>query len=293
MPKKNKKLTEEIKRLVDENTSLREELQRARVSIDTIKAGNIDALVIAHKQGVKIYTEKSADKLYRIFLEKMHEGAAALHEDGTILYCNSYFATLVRLPLERVIGTKFSDFITESSKKSYAVLIKKGWERYSQGEVLISPAKGNTVPVLMSANTLLLAKNRILTIILTNISSQNENRVERKSILIEKMINVITGINLYTDEKPKLNHSQYISKRLNHSYTYLANIFSAAKGLTIQQFIIINKIEKVKEMLLYGDFNLKEIYYRLHYSSVAHLSNHFKKITGFSASSYKKMKEKK
>ncbi len=115
---------------------------------------------------------------------------------------------------------------------------------------------------------------------------------DKKSILIEKIKNVITEMIHHSDALPKVNYSEYISEKLNHDYTYLSNIFSEVKGTTIQQFIIINKIERVKELLLYNELNLTEIAYRLHYSSVAHLSNQFKKITGLSPSFFKKLKEK-
>jgi AraC-like DNA-binding protein len=115
---------------------------------------------------------------------------------------------------------------------------------------------------------------------------------DKRSILIEKIKNVITEMIHYTDEIPKVNYSDYISEKLNYDYTYLSNLFSEVKGITIQQFIIIHKIEKVKELLFYDELNLTEISYKLHYSSVAHLSNQFKKITGLSPSHYKQMKNK-
>lgn len=115
---------------------------------------------------------------------------------------------------------------------------------------------------------------------------------DKRSILIEKIKNVITEMIHYTDEIPKENYSDYISEKLGYDYTYLANTFSEVKGITIQQFIIINKIEKVKELLLYNELNLTEISYKLHYSSVAHLSNQFKKVTGLSPSYYKQLKQK-
>jgi AraC-like DNA-binding protein len=115
---------------------------------------------------------------------------------------------------------------------------------------------------------------------------------DKKSILIEKIKNVITEMIHYTDEIPKENYSDYISEKLGYDYTYLANTFSEVKGITIHQFIIINKIEKVKELLLYNELNLTEISYKLHYSSVAHLSNQFKKVTGLSPSYYKQLKKK-
>ena len=115
---------------------------------------------------------------------------------------------------------------------------------------------------------------------------------DSKSILIEKIKNVITEMIHYSDEIPKVNYSDYISEKLDYDYTYLANTFSEVKGITIQQFIIVNKIEKVKELLLYDELTLSEIAYKLHYSSVAHLSNQFKKITGLTPSFYKKLRQK-
>jgi AraC-like DNA-binding protein len=115
---------------------------------------------------------------------------------------------------------------------------------------------------------------------------------DKKSILIERVKNVITEMIHYSDELPKMNYSDYISQKLDHDYTYLANVFSEVKGITIQQFIIINKIERVKELLLYDELNLTEIAYKLHYSSVSHLSKQFKKITGLSPSYYRQLKQK-
>lgn len=113
-----------------------------------------------------------------------------------------------------------------------------------------------------------------------------------KSILIEKIKNVITDLIHYSDELPKVNYSDYISGKLGYDYTYLANTFSEVKGITIQHFIIINKIERVKELLIYDELNLTEISSKMHYSSVSHLSNQFKKITGLTPSFYKKLKNK-
>lgn len=115
---------------------------------------------------------------------------------------------------------------------------------------------------------------------------------DKKSILIEKIKIAITEMIHYSDEFPKTNYSDYLSKKLNYDYTYLSNLFSEVKGITIQQFIIVHKIERVKELLLYDELNLTEISRKLHYSSVAHLSNQFKKVTGLSPSYYRQMKQK-
>jgi AraC-like DNA-binding protein len=114
---------------------------------------------------------------------------------------------------------------------------------------------------------------------------------DKKSILIERIKNVITEMIHYSDEIPTQNYSDYLSEKLDYDYTYLSNIFSEVKGITIQHFIIINKIERAKELLLYDELNLTEISYKLHYSSVAHLSNQFKKITGLTPSFFKKLKK--
>ncbi len=115
---------------------------------------------------------------------------------------------------------------------------------------------------------------------------------DKKSILIEKIKNVVIEMIHYSEELPKINYSDYISEKLHYDYTYLSNIFSEVKGITIQHFIIINKIEKVKELLLYDELDLTEISYRLNYSSVAHLSSQFKKVTGLSPSYFKHLKQK-
>lgn len=115
---------------------------------------------------------------------------------------------------------------------------------------------------------------------------------DKRSVLIEKIKNVIVEMVHYADELPKINYSDYISEKLNYDYTYLSNLFSEVKGITIQQFIITHKIERVKELLLYDELNLTEISYRLQYSSVAHLSSQFKKVTGLTPSEYKHLKFK-
>jgi AraC-like DNA-binding protein len=115
---------------------------------------------------------------------------------------------------------------------------------------------------------------------------------DKKSILIEKIKSVIIEMIHYSEELPKINYSNHISETLDHDYTYLSNTFSEVKGITIQQYIIYHKIERVKELLLYDELTLTEISYRMQYSSVAHLSNQFKKVTGLSPTFYKQLKQK-
>src|SRR5450432_125176 len=115
---------------------------------------------------------------------------------------------------------------------------------------------------------------------------------DKRSILIEKIKNVIVEMVHYADELPKKNYYAYISDKLEQDYTYLANLFSEVVGITIEHFIIAHKIEKVKELLVYDEINLTKIAEKLHYSSVAHLSNQFKKVTGLTPSHFKHLKKK-
>lgn len=98
---------------------------------------------------------------------------------------------------------------------------------------------------------------------------------DKKAQLIEKIKGVIIEMIHYDEELPKVKFSVYLSKKLNHNYTYLANLFSETEGTTIEHFMILHKIEKVKELIMYNDLNLSEIAIKLHYSSVAHLSHQF------------------
>lgn len=110
---------------------------------------------------------------------------------------------------------------------------------------------------------------------------------DKKNILVEKITSSIIELVHQTEEQLKENLSDYLSKKLDYDYTYLANLFSAEKGFTIESFYLTHKIEKVKELIVYDELNLTEIAYKTHYSSVAHLSNQFKKITGITPSRFK------
>lgn len=113
---------------------------------------------------------------------------------------------------------------------------------------------------------------------------------DKRAMLIEKIKTVIIEMIHHTDEFIKVNFSVYLSEKLNHDYTYLSNLFSEVQGTTIEQFIISHKVERIKELIIYGELNITEIAWKLNYSSVAHLSNQFKKVTGLTPSHFKQMK---
>ena len=134
-------------------------------------------------------------------------------------------------------------------------------------------------------------QRRQLTIALHN--SGLELMDDKRAILIEKIKNAIIEMVHHSDEIIKINFSDYLSNKLNHDYTYMANLFSEVQGTTIEQFIISHKIERIKELIIYDELNITEIAWKMNYSSVAHLSNQFKKVTGLTPSHFKQLKNKK
>jgi len=115
---------------------------------------------------------------------------------------------------------------------------------------------------------------------------------DKRAILVERIKQVVIEMVHYADEQLKVNFSEHLSQKLQLDYTYLANLFSEVKGVTIEQFIIAHRIERVKELMLYDELNLTEIACKLNFSSAAHLSNQFKKVTGLSPSFFKRMRVK-
>jgi len=116
---------------------------------------------------------------------------------------------------------------------------------------------------------------------------------DKKAIMIEKIKTIIIEMVHYTEEMPNVNFSEFLSQKLNLDYTYLAGQFSQVTGITIEHYIIAHKIERAKELLIYNELNLTEISYLLKYSSVAHLSYQFKKVTGLTPTFFKQLKHKK
>lgn len=116
---------------------------------------------------------------------------------------------------------------------------------------------------------------------------------DKRAILVEKIVAIIVKMIHETEEMPEINFSVYLTNELNHDYHSLSALFSKTKGITIEHFIILHKIERVKELIMYDELSLTEISYKMHYSSVAHLSNQFKKITGLTPTFFKNIKNKK
>lgn len=150
-------------------------------------------------------------------------------------------------------------------------------ESFNQGEYM--KTNTGTAPVKETKTT------EQLTVAINKVKSELKN--DRKHLLIEKIKSVIIDMIYYSDAQIKVNYSDYLSQKLNCNYTYMSNLFSKVHGNTIQNFIIATKIERAKELMMYDDLTLTEIAFKLHYSSVAHISNQFKKVTGVSPSTFK------
>lgn len=136
-----------------------------------------------------------------------------------------------------------------------------------------------------------LTKDQLIELKKTLLASSLLLMDDKKAMLIEKIKNVIVEMVHYNEDFPTCNFSDYLTEKLGHDYPYMASLFSEVTGITIEHFIIAHKIEKVKELLLYDEMNLTEISYKLHYSSVAHLSNQFKKVTGLTPTYFKNLKQ--
>ncbi|MGB8192293.1 MAG: PAS domain-containing protein [Chitinophagaceae bacterium] len=155
--------------LLRENEELRLQLNEANDTIEAIRTGQVDALVVQGQDGHQLYTLKSADQTYRVFIEKMTEGAVTLNAQGLILYSNSQFARMVQQPLSHVIGLPFENFIAGESKTLYKEIIEQCWQADGKCEVWLIAGEGQT-PVQLSLTTLELDEGRSLSIILTDLT---------------------------------------------------------------------------------------------------------------------------
>jgi PAS domain S-box-containing protein len=180
MAKSNKELLKQNKHLSDENKLLHRQLEEARKSDALIKTKNIDALVIAGKKDLKVFTETSADKTYRLLIEKMHEGAVTLNTKGLIVYCNSHFANLVKVPLQKITGSAFKNYITDFSVRIFEGLLKKAGKNTLGEEFYLRASDDKIIPVLVSLNKLSLNNTVVFSIIVTDLTLQKKNQEELK-----------------------------------------------------------------------------------------------------------------
>jgi len=169
------KETKTYEELLEELEDLSSQLKEANETIHAIRTGQIDALVVETEEGPQLYTLKSADHTYRVFIEKMKEGALTLNSKGIILYCNSQFADMIGMPLAKVIGLPIMGFIPDQYKSKFKKITEQGWEYDSKGEISLKNKNGELTPFLLSVTSLELDEGIALSIILTDLTTQKEN----------------------------------------------------------------------------------------------------------------------
>jgi PAS domain S-box-containing protein len=175
---------------------LERQLDEARDTIEAIRTGQIDALVVSGNNGHALYTLQSADHSYRVFIEKMVEGAVSLNASGLIIYSNSRFASMVGLPLTKVIGTHFREFVAKESTDTYDSIFGQGWSQDIKREIFLS-SPGRKVPVQLSVNPLQVDAGSLLNIIITDLTllKETEGALKDKTLQLERLNNALAKSN--------------------------------------------------------------------------------------------------
>lgn len=197
------KTTRILEQLEKEVTSLRGQLEEANDTIEAIRSGQIDALIVKHEHGHQIYTLKSADQTYRVFIEKMKEGAVTLNQQGIILYSNFRFASMMNLPLSKVIGIDFKKLVARDNLKVFHQLTEKGWKTESKGELYLVNQQGELIPFMASLTTLELEEGTALSIILSDLSvlKESEKQLKLKNDELSRAYAVTEKLNDELEEK--------------------------------------------------------------------------------------------
>ena len=218
--------------LASELQKLRAQLEEANDTIDAIRSGEVDALVVNSMDGHQLYTLKNVDQTYRIFIEQMNEGAVTLSENNTILYCNSQFASLAKLPLEKVKGQSFFSFVTKNCRELCIELIQNAWMTDKKGELFLQAGDGSTIPVLMSFKTLHLDEGLSMSIIITDLTLQKETQ------------------HLLTVKNKQLEEAQAIAQQLNTSLEHKVSERTSELEISVQEKTLIgNELRSNQERL--------------------------------------------
>jgi len=209
--------------MITEIEELRLQLQEANETINAIRTGQIDAFVVSTEHGPQLYSLKSADHTYRVFIEKMKEGAVTLNKDEIILYSNSQFASMVNLTLSDVIGLPFNKFIPDEHKKDFKALIKSGWRSDSKGEIFLKNDQGSIIPVLLSFTSLEMDEGTTLSVILTDLTLQKEteNQLKSKNEQLEEARRKVAKMNEKLEDIVKERTKDLSMSR--EYFRYLAN----------------------------------------------------------------------
>jgi two-component system phosphate regulon sensor histidine kinase PhoR len=209
--------------LLSENDELKRQLEEATDTIDAIRTGQIDALIVNDGDGHQLFTLKTADQTYRVFIEKMNEGAVTINRRGLILYSNSRFAGMVGLPLEKTIGLQFNSFIADKSREVYDKLISTAWEEDCKEEISLLSSTQKLLPCLLSCNTLELDEGLALSLILTDLSllKETENQLKIKNLQLAAAHMATEKLNNELEDTVKARTNELLLSR--EHFKYLAN----------------------------------------------------------------------
>ena len=204
-------------------TELRLQLEEANDAIEAIRTGQVDALVVNIGDGHQLYTLKTADQTYRVFIEKMNEGAVTINREGLVLYSNTKFAAMVRTPLEKVIGLSFGKFVHPSATEKFERLIGNAWEEDCKEEIELLASNGDEVCCLLSCNMLELDEGPALSLILTDLTllKETENQLRIKNLQLAAAHATTEKLNNELEDAVKERTRElYLSRE---HFKYLAN----------------------------------------------------------------------
>ncbi len=210
-----------------EMEELRHQLFEANETIEAIRTGQVDALVVQSSDGHQLYTLKTADQAYRVFIEKMNEGAITLNQDGIILYCNSQFASMISKPLSEVIGTPFKSFVADEDEAAFQHTFKQCWAADCKQEIALRKLH-QTVPVQLSLTALELEEGVALSIILTDLTAQKNAQ------------------RLLEDKNHQLAHMNQALESSNHDLQQFASVASHDLQEPLRKIQMFSNILKQK-----------------------------------------------
>ncbi|MGN6394977.1 MAG: PAS domain-containing sensor histidine kinase [Mucilaginibacter sp.] len=209
--------------LVSQNEELKLQLEEANDTIDAIRTGQVDALIVNDGDGHQLYTLKTADQTYRVFIEKMNEGAVTINQQGLILYANTSFAGLVGLPLEKTIGIKFHSFIADDARKVFDRVIASAWQDDCKEEIQLVGQNGKLTPCLLSCNTIDLDEGVALSLILTDLSilKETENQLKIRNQQLAAAHQATEKLNNELEDTVRARTKELFVSR--EHFKYLAN----------------------------------------------------------------------